>query len=203
MKQLIIITGMSKTGKSTLLHDLMSHFNIKTTDPYSVDKELAYDGEVVRMKIKKQGVIETAEDLIFSHLKLSMDVNDGVNLIMVDHEFGKNYEEQFFELLETHPDYHVKVIRMNCPTAVVFDRVARKVNSPVLNPHDLNEVAESILEIEDTEYGKSLLVYERFLDRVDSVKQFSIGDAPVLELDGEYFNNNIEQVVNFINSPTA
>ena len=197
MNKLIIITGISGSGKTTIANYLTNYYKFSTIISMDLLKENIYDLVGFKDFEQKQSLKIVIYSIFLNLLNECMKRND--ENIIIEYPFNINWENKLKKLLEKY-SYKAVTIKVKAQNYdIIYQRLAKRNNSKKRHPsHSLNSYNPK----EKSKYkSKNELNYKKLKYDYDTDKYTSINIGKNIIFTNNDFNYNalIKQIEEALN----
>lgn len=189
MSKLIIVTGISGSGKTTISNYLYDHYTNSTLLSMDTIKESIYEITGFYSYEQKQSLKQVIYETFINLLSECMNRND--DIIIVEYPFNKSWEEKFNELIIKY-NYDAITIKVKSRNfQYIYDRIIKRDNSS--NRHPSHSVSVYNPKYKDNYTSVSKLDFDKLNKDYNNNKYTDISLGKVIDFVN--YNANFEEII--------
>lgn len=184
MSKLIIITGISGSGKSTISKVIYNHYKKSTLISMDILKENIYELVGFYNYNQKQNLKKIVYNTFLKLLEECMNRND--ENIIIEYPFNKTWENDFKSLLKKY-DYNAITIRVK---SISYDTIYERLNirNNGSNRHPSHSLINYNPKMKDIYKSTNELKYDELKEDYESNKYTSLNIGKTIDFINDNFN---------------
>lgn len=189
MSKLIIVTGISGSGKTTISNYLYNHYTNSTLLSMDTIKESIYEIAGFYSYEQKQSLKQVIYETFIKLLSECMNRND--DIIIVEYPFNKSWEEKFNELIIKYNYDSITVRVKSKDFKYIYDRINKRDNSS--NRHPSHSVSVYNPKYKDNYTSVSKLDFDKLNKDYNNNKYTDISLGKIIDFIN--YDTNFEEII--------